>query len=113
MIRRPPRSTRTDTLFPYTTLFRSELVFTATILFVLRLFSSGEFAVRKATGDLIEKQLRMGGWRKRPRRRAALLQFAHLRRRYCRASIEIDIVPAVLLDEQAATIIGRDRKEHV
>src|SRR3546814_20974081 len=24
MIRRPPRSTRTDTLFPYTTLFRSE-----------------------------------------------------------------------------------------
>src|SRR3546814_18292150 len=26
MIRRPPRSTRTDTLFPYTTLFRSESV---------------------------------------------------------------------------------------
>src|SRR3546814_263480 len=26
MIRRPPRSTRTDTLFPYTTLFRSLLV---------------------------------------------------------------------------------------
>src|SRR3546814_12181523 len=25
MIRRPPRTTRTDTLFPYTTLFRSEL----------------------------------------------------------------------------------------
>src|SRR3546814_18021987 len=25
MIRRPPRSTRTDTLFPYTTLFRSEI----------------------------------------------------------------------------------------
>src|SRR3546814_8150687 len=30
MIRRPPRSTRTDTLFPYTTLFRS--------------FSDGEYA---------------------------------------------------------------------
>src|SRR3546814_10855526 len=27
MIRRPPRSTRTDTLFPYTTLFRSGLSF--------------------------------------------------------------------------------------
>src|SRR3546814_1232620 len=26
MIRRPPRSTRTDTLFPYTTLFRSRLI---------------------------------------------------------------------------------------
>src|SRR3546814_11248816 len=27
MIRRPPRSTRTDTLFPYTTLFRSVIKF--------------------------------------------------------------------------------------
>src|SRR3546814_14662797 len=30
MIRRPPRSTRTDTLFPYTTLFRSQFVATGT-----------------------------------------------------------------------------------
>src|SRR3546814_4774297 len=29
MIRRPPRSTRTDTLFPYTTLFRSLILTTA------------------------------------------------------------------------------------
>src|SRR3546814_4402308 len=29
MIRRPPRSTRTDTLFPYTTLFRSPYVIRA------------------------------------------------------------------------------------
>src|SRR3546814_2866307 len=29
MIRRPPRSTRTDTLFPYTTLFRSGLAASA------------------------------------------------------------------------------------
>src|SRR3546814_12159553 len=35
MIRRPPRSTRTDTLFPYTTLFRSDLEdFRARIPFV-------------------------------------------------------------------------------
>src|SRR3546814_8960315 len=27
MIRQPPRSTRTDTLFPYTTLFRSNMYF--------------------------------------------------------------------------------------
>src|SRR3546814_4586488 len=32
MIRRPPRSTRTDTLFPYTTLFRSKSVLTTLIL---------------------------------------------------------------------------------
>src|SRR3546814_1889337 len=31
MIRRPPRSTRTDTLFPYTTLFRSHGLSTAQI----------------------------------------------------------------------------------
>src|SRR3546814_12882280 len=32
MIRRPPRSTRTDTLFPYTTLFRSTVEDTISIL---------------------------------------------------------------------------------
>src|SRR3546814_13302926 len=34
MIRRPPRTTRADTLFPYTTLFRSQLKYVA------RLFNS-------------------------------------------------------------------------
>src|SRR3546814_14876786 len=32
MIRRPPRSTRTDTLFPYTTLFRSLVIGVPAIL---------------------------------------------------------------------------------
>src|SRR3546814_13857305 len=38
MIRRPPRSTRTDTLFPYTTLFRSIIILilrTISILFLI------------------------------------------------------------------------------
>src|SRR3546814_3574809 len=39
MIRRPPRSTRTDTLFPYTTLFRSEWVEAEHPLFLL--YTSG------------------------------------------------------------------------
>src|SRR3546814_6216702 len=34
MIRRPPRSTRTDTLFPYTTLFRSNIGLQLTFGFV-------------------------------------------------------------------------------
>src|SRR3546814_19435522 len=34
MIRRPPRSTRTDTLFPYTTLFRSGLGVDRTLVLV-------------------------------------------------------------------------------
>src|SRR3546814_18020821 len=33
MIRRPPRSTRTDTLFPYTTLFRSPPAFVSRVRF--------------------------------------------------------------------------------
>src|SRR3546814_20231173 len=36
MIRRPPRSTRTDTLFPYTTLFRSGVVARAALAFERR-----------------------------------------------------------------------------
>src|SRR3546814_7069142 len=36
MIRRPPRSTRTDTLFPYTTLFRSLVVADQVTAFVCR-----------------------------------------------------------------------------
>src|SRR3546814_10477439 len=35
MIRRPPRSTRTDTLFPYTTLFRS--VYTSVMCIIISL----------------------------------------------------------------------------
>src|SRR3546814_20179799 len=42
MIRRPPRSTRTDTLFPYTTLFRSLL----TVEFTGGGGASGEAAMR-------------------------------------------------------------------
>src|SRR3546814_6392370 len=50
MIRRPPRSTRTDTLFPYTTLFRS------------RARSAHRAGVGRARGQLV-------GGRNRPRRR--------------------------------------------
>src|SRR3546814_856189 len=48
MIRRPPRSTRTDTLFPYTTLFRSprcrpeyDWIAFPSVLTVLRLLMTG------------------------------------------------------------------------
>src|SRR3546814_14897741 len=36
MIRRPPRSTRTDTLFPYTTLFRSSDLLLRNLLYCAR-----------------------------------------------------------------------------
>src|SRR3546814_15702296 len=41
MIRRPPRSTRTDTLFPYTTLFRSLAAYVVSVFFILR--AAGRF----------------------------------------------------------------------
>src|SRR3546814_5660782 len=37
MLRRPPRSTRTDTLFPYTTLFRSLMMGVLTAAIVYRM----------------------------------------------------------------------------
>src|SRR3546814_20791309 len=45
MIRRPPRSTRTDTLFPYTTLFRSKA------FAVARAESLDRLLVQKRFGD--------------------------------------------------------------
>src|SRR3546814_20714626 len=43
MIRRPPISTRTDTLFPYTTLFRSDGYHGPTSSALGRIFSAGDF----------------------------------------------------------------------
>src|SRR3546814_3256015 len=47
MIRRPPRSTRTDTLFPYTTLFRSWLCHT---------FGWGVLGVLAFSGELVRQR---------------------------------------------------------
>src|SRR3546814_9334249 len=45
MIRRPPRSTRTDTLFPYTTLFRSQPEHAEEVARPLQGLGPGELAV--------------------------------------------------------------------
>src|SRR3546814_7052468 len=66
MIRRPPRSTRTDTLFPYTTLFRSGLIGVA----VLQRYLDHQAALNRsvlvthlAPGDpaLVERQSAVAG----------------------------------------------------
>src|SRR3546814_20425485 len=68
MIRRPPRSTRTDTLFPYTTLFRSVQrlgVLVSRKLVVADGRSDLELWVR-AEPDDGEIRLTLTGWRHRP-----------------------------------------------
>src|SRR3546814_15131389 len=50
MIRRPPRSTRTDTLFPYTTLFRSVDVIDAKGNQVLQILLADGGARRRLPG---------------------------------------------------------------
>src|SRR3546814_12350747 len=66
MIRRPPRSTRTDTLFPYTTLFRSQILgnnecfepYTSNIY--TRRVLSGEFVV--VNKHLLKDLVKLGLW---------------------------------------------------
>src|SRR3546814_3245207 len=48
MIRRPPRSTRTDTLFPYTTLFRSKAGRRRPAFFIERFIATSPSGVGRA-----------------------------------------------------------------
>src|SRR3546814_12300845 len=67
MIRRPPRSTRTDTLFPYTTLFRSRSAEASDLQIVEDAFGSfapfehrGDDEVRAADHIATSEHLRVG-----------------------------------------------------
>src|SRR3546814_9912423 len=61
MIRRPPRSTRTDTLFPYTTLFRSIFVYQEQVMQAAQIlagYSLGEAdLLRRAMGKKIQAEM--------------------------------------------------------
>src|SRR3546814_14816045 len=57
MIRRPPRSTRTDTLFPYTTLFRSVAVAT---LILVTLLTIGLFTIRRSRNQVRAANVGLG-----------------------------------------------------
>src|SRR3546814_5157980 len=71
MIRRPPRSTRTDTLFPYTTLFRSRPT-------LMRAEEgrdlSGAFLIEKRADDIDQRAARLD-------QRASDLEQVRLKRR--------------------------------
>src|SRR3546814_16585337 len=80
MIRRPPRSTRTDTLFPYTTLFRSTGV--EHRIAVLPLFGEqvgpGVEVAAHAPIDIEERRQAVGTKRRRPGRADCRHDFGRL-----------------------------------
>src|SRR3546814_21168014 len=57
MIRRPPRSTRTDTLFPYTTLFRSPVDWRAGVASLARSIRVFQVPPRHGLGMLVRHRL--------------------------------------------------------
>src|SRR3546814_20045740 len=65
MIRRPPRSTRTDTLFPYTTLFRSLIEHRRLELHILeKLYQSGVLSGKRGRdGNAEMRDQEIGGAR--------------------------------------------------
>src|SRR3546814_17395479 len=71
MIRRPPRSTRTDTLFPYTTLFRSGL--DAHDVFERRHIDLRGRGFGRRCGTGLARRGRIGGRSHRDRRRGEQL----------------------------------------
>src|SRR3546814_14455788 len=62
MIRRPPRSTRTDTLFPYTTLFRSidELIHAAGLEPLQARIDMCQFEAHRGTLEAVKE---MSNWK--------------------------------------------------
>src|SRR3546814_5427114 len=72
MIRRPPRSTRTDTLFPYTTLFRSAR------LQAISRRGRGQDPVQITVGDLQIDLLSRRAWRDTKRLDLTAKEFALL-----------------------------------
>src|SRR3546814_1158765 len=53
MIRRPPRSTRTDTRFPYTTLFRSGVLMAGRLIYLMGPSGSGKDTVLEGVFSLM------------------------------------------------------------
>src|SRR3546814_2593804 len=65
MIRRPPRSTRTDTLFPYTTLIRSSLLGAVPLLAQMPAAAPGAKDISRVTGGTYhaDHHHTLVGWR--------------------------------------------------
>src|SRR3546814_2694437 len=93
MIRRPPRSTRTDTRFPYTTLFRSCPIQDGTDICVFGVFDGhgGTFAADFMCSNIVNKLLETAEWQSGDRNPSALA--AALRSAFIQAEEELRVLP--------------------
>src|SRR3546814_2172130 len=57
MIRRPPRSTRTDTLFPYTTLFRSKAHFSGIHKVIIDHLGAAQIEIAAAVAWFTDREI--------------------------------------------------------
>src|SRR3546814_13504747 len=76
MIRRPPISTRTDTLFPYTTLFRSNIISCAERRIQIFISKADTALHKESEADdpwCVREALRIAAAEKRPKRICGLL----------------------------------------
>src|SRR3546814_4629649 len=113
MLRRPPRSTLTDTLFPYTTLFRSIPSEALASLFTQKLKSEAAFmhAYRTHTcADLraahVGERVKLSGWVHRKRDHGGVL-FVDLRDHYGLTQVVANA------DSEALKVLDRIRAESV
>src|SRR3546814_7172584 len=81
MIRRPPRSTRTDTLFPYTTLFRFDERLVGVVIVHQRALADRAFGVANIESFLDADACERGGLSAH-RRDDAVVTFRRLKAEY-------------------------------
>src|SRR3546814_447711 len=124
MIRRPPRSTRTDTLFPYTTLFRSivagidlELVLDRFI--GLDGFRAAQFWLVPALGVgsiLVLRSTAVGGhrdrWRRRKGQRAPVVRSGRCRLHQVRRRYDALLKPTILIVSRLLRADWRGARHH-
>src|SRR3546814_6756227 len=118
MLRRPPRSTRTDTLFPYTTLFRSAAANWMNIFgnFPLTLETASGTAFRYPAGrspKIIVESARRRGSNSRSQEHTSQLQ-SIMRRSYAvfRLKTKNNHVRAHVLSNLVGTLLRVDAHDH-
>src|SRR3546814_12994904 len=106
MIQRPPRSTRTDTLFPYTTLFRSQ--------------QDRVHAVEEVGGSAVfaEQRLAVGGAHARAvevdvHQQSAVVGGADQERLALHRERQAGRVPAVAIEEQVFSLAQSEQRDRL